>query len=208
MKIQLLLLALFQMHAWAGNKVGNGGDVVFCKSKKSWEILDFHEARQNKLEIVSSPEKDPYAIVKKRLEPLESLAPALHKQYLRRLGKLADDIEFREAIELTDVKDSVHAFIGKGCKIQQAAIRLGFPQYNKGKQFVIDKDLWGKLSSTEKAGLLLHEMFYEHVSKLGITDSRPVRQFVSFMFSNQSKSISKAAFWAKMNEWGVPIYPQ
>ncbi len=208
MKYIVIFFALFSEFSFAGNRVGNGGDIVFCEKQRSYEILDFHEARLNSVVVSKSKKSDPYKIVKERLELLKPLAPALHKQYTRRLKSLRSDIEFRESIDLTDVKDSLHAFLGKGCKVKQAALRLGYPKYNKGKRFVFDKGLWGKLKANEQAGLLMHEIFYEHVFKLGLKDSRPVRQFVAFLFSEKINSISKPKFWANINEWGVPIYPQ
>lgn len=207
MKVLILIALLTGPLALAGNRVGNGGDVVFCEKANSWEILDFHEARLNSVEITASGKSDPWVIMGERLKTIKQLAPKLYAQYSRRLKTMKSDIEFRDNVELTDVEDSLHAAVKKGCRVQQAALRVGFPKYNKDKPFVISNDLWKKLSANEQAGLLMHELIYEHFYKLGVKDSRPVRQFVSLVFSEKMNNMNKQMFWAQINEWGVPVYP-
>lgn len=207
MKTGILILLITGFWAVAGNRVGNGGDVVFCKDTNSWELLDFHEARLNSVKLEVSDKLDPWEIAKDRLKPLETLAPKLYRQYSRRLESMRSDVEFKDHVKLTNIKDSLHTFVKKGCNVQQAALGLGFSMGNDKKAFVVSSDLWKKLSANEQAGLLMHELFYEHFFKLGIKNSRPVRQFVSLMFSSKINELTRPDFWAKVNKWDVPIYP-
>lgn len=97
---------------------------------------------------------------------LPNLKPTANKQTLlpedrRRVKTIVDEIDFRDGVALTDVEDSMHVMLPAGCKLQQIAIRQNVPVPNS-KRFLIDKKLWGALAPRDRAGLILHEIIYEH----------------------------------------------
>lgn len=204
--IPFTTLLLTAMVSWAGNKVGNGGDVVVCPESKS--VLDLYEAKSNGAELREFSENLSHSqIIKDRLEKLKEKAPVLGSQYLRRLETMQTEIDFKSDVELADVKDSAHAFIGKDCKLFQIAIRKGYVPEESQKRFLIRQDLWEQIDETNKAALLTHEIIYEHLSKLGVSDSRPARQMVSKIFSKNFDKESKGSFWEFIASLKVPIYP-
>lgn len=186
-----------------GNKVGNGGDGVFCKDTKPSEgqLLDFYEADVK----FKTALKDHNAVVKERFEELQKIAPKLGAQYLNRLKDIESEFDFKSNIELTDIKDSKHLFKpgAKDCEILQIVIRKRSTTLDD-KRFLVRQDLWDKLPVTDKAGLISHEIIYEHFMKLGATDSIKARTLNRYLYLDK---MDKKKFWDLVQELEIPIYP-
>lgn len=139
------------------------------------------------------------------MSKLKEVAPKLWEQYSKRVNNIYNEIDFKEDVTLTDIPDSNHSFLpkDKSCKTLQVAIRNNFIQPNE-KRFIVRKDLWEKFDNYNKAGLIMHELIYEHFSALGESDSQKARKFNSFIFS---KEFSAKEFWAYIKNLQVAIYP-
>lgn len=164
-------------------------------------MLDFYEAG-----LTLKPSEKPHEkIAEEQLGRLKSLHTKLAEQYLSRLKQLSAEIDFKDDVELTDLEDSKHLFkpLSGKCSVTQIAIRRSRPLDGE-KRFVIRKDLWAKLSETDRAGLLVHEIVYEHVSKLGEEDSRKARRLTALLFS---PDLTHERFWKFIREAKLPIYP-
>src|SRR5690606_34785800 len=100
------------------NRIGNGGNVVVCKD--SIEVLDFYEASTSIKFPVNSQHLDYQAIAEDVFKRLKSVSPKLSSQYLERLKTIVHEIEFKDGVALTDVKDSFHAFKpeDKNCEVK------------------------------------------------------------------------------------------
>ncbi|OFZ29329.1 MAG: hypothetical protein A2622_07895 [Bdellovibrionales bacterium RIFCSPHIGHO2_01_FULL_40_29] len=199
----LLVFTLSGSTALANNKIGNGGNVVLCKIQKtsSVELLDFYEVSTK----IQTTESDAFKIAEKQLQRLKIVAPKLAAQYLQRLAGMQADIDYRNNISLTTVSDSLHLFkpLDSNCEVVQIAIRK--PQTAKDeKHFLIREDLWKNLSPSHQAGLLTHEIIYEHFSKLGEKNSIKARKLNRYIFGENLKSDS---FWKFIQELEIPIYP-
>lgn len=209
-KLFFFCICFFSMSLQANtNKVGNGGDAVVCSSDKnseiiSAELLDFYENKNEKIEK-NNIEKDPYQIAQSQFDKLKGVAPKLFKQYQNRLQQIKDEIEFKNNIKLTEIEDSLHAFqpISENCKIIQIAIKKD-QVIAQEKRFLIREDLWKKMSPSHQAGLLTHEIIYEHLAKLGEVDSIKARKLNAYLYANE---INKNDFWIYMKTLKVPIYP-
>jgi hypothetical protein len=206
MKINILfaLISLFSLSTFAnGNRVGNGGDIVVCPGTK--EILDFYEnagAVRN-----FSTENTIDKVLEQVFKNLERLSPRQAKQYKNRASEFISDTEFKTGVALTDIKDSKHVFEpkDKNCSVQQIAIRRNEPDLN-GKRFVVDQTLWNQLSPRGQAGLILHEVIYEHLFKLGEEDSVRARKLNAYLFSNKVFADSQDIYWKFIKDLNVPIY--
>jgi hypothetical protein len=198
---KIFVLTVLVSPAIAQNKVGNGGDVVDCK-KANTKLLDFYEAKID----FKTKEKNHIVIAEGYITNLKETAPRLATQYLNRLKTIESEIDFKTDVKLTDIKDSLHLYepISKDCKIYQIAIRRAMVVGDE-KRFIIRKDLWNKLSPSHKAGLLTHEIIYEHLAKLGESDSIKVRKLNVHLFSKDAK---KEDFWKLIKDLELPIYPQ
>lgn len=185
------------------NKVGNGGDVISCKEsgKSDVKLLDFYEADLSP----QSAEADPFKVAAQKIDLIKEIAPRLHDIYSKRLKNLNGEIDYKADVELTDIPDSKHLFVpaAKDCKVLQIAIRKAKVDGTE-KRFLIQKSLWDQLNSANKAGLLIHEIIYEHLSKMGEEDSRKARKINAYIFNDK---IDKKEFWNYITKLEVPLYP-
>lgn len=204
--ITLAILVPAASHAGGGDWVGNGGNVVACETNgkvTKADLLDFYETGMSLKERSGNYE----AIALERVTRLKELAPKLAEQYARRLESLKSEWSIREGVKLTKIEDSKHAFEpeDKNCAVQQTVVRL--PELTDGKRFLVNKKFWAALSETGKAGLLMHEVVYEHFFKLGAKDSRKARQFVILMFTEKFDKMNSGDFWLYIKDLKVPVYP-
>ncbi|KYG61622.1 hypothetical protein AZI86_18130 [Bdellovibrio bacteriovorus] len=183
--------------------MGNGGDIVVCP--KSQDILDFYEnagaVRAFKTE--GTREK----VLEEVFRNLERLSPRQAKQYKTRASEFMDDTEFKKDVALTDIKDSKHLFTPKekDCSVQQIAIRRK-EKGLEGKRFIVDETLWNQLSPRGQAGLIMHEVIYEHLYKLGEEDSVRARKLNAYLFSNKVFADSQDSYWRFITDLNLPIY--
>jgi hypothetical protein len=183
--------------ALANNKVGNGGNVVVCA--RETRLLDFYEN-----DLKPSSKGDPIQIAEEAVGKVSVTAPKIATLYREKVKGFLNRVEFKEGIALTALPDSLHLFspLPKSCRVEQIAIRRAKPIGGE-KDFLIRKDLWDQISPADKAGLILHEVIYEHLSALGETDSRGARKLNAYFFS----SAATKDFWRTVKELRVSIYP-
>lgn len=203
MKNWMIIIALFSWSSvFAQNRVGNGGDVVKCKD--SIQLLDFYESGRP---LVSFENNDYKTVLRKVVERLERVNPKQAKQYKKRAQEIESEIDFKENIELVDISDSHHLFkpASGDCKILQAAVRKNYSMKDKSR-FIINQTLWGQLNEVHKAGLLMHEIVYEHFYKLGEKDSIKARQFVALYFSPEFETMKVNDYFKALRDAKIPIY--
>lgn len=199
MKQGFVLLFLSLSCLADGNRVGNGGNVVICPDRS--ELLDFYESP---LSLQKFSGADHAEILRAALARLQKINPRLTKQYQQRSEQVLASLDARKGISLTDVKDSKHLFkpTDQSCRIQQVATRKALSPQGEPR-FVIDQDSWERLSPTHQAGLIVHEVVYEHLFKLGEGDSIKARQLTALIFSEE---LSSEKFWKTIKDLKIPIY--
>jgi hypothetical protein len=188
------------------SSTGSSGNVVECKptlnqKKNIVRLLDFYEH-----DLAPKIEgDDPYKIAENTLTRIATISPALATQYRERLQTIRAEIELKANVKLSSIDDSHHLFrpSQKNCKIRQVAIRRRDPIGDE-KRFLVSKDLWDRLDPVNQAGLLVHEIAYEHLSKLGEEDSSKARKINAMLFSGKMEG---EKFWATIKELRLPIYP-
>jgi len=104
-----------------------------------------------------------------------------------------------------NAKDSLHAFEPNGCKSRQTIIRRAV--FDGNKRFAVNKALWDALSARDQAGMIMHEVIYEHFSKLGEEDSRKARKLNALLFSPELDEMNEGKFWLFVKKLEVPLYP-
>ncbi len=204
----ILLIAVSVLPAWAGNRVGNGGDVVVCeKDHKRARLLDFYEMESSDKALVRFKSESADTILHERIDQLRKVAPKLAEQYSKRAESLQKEMQFKTGIALTDVQDSEHAYLPdeSGCSLRQIVIRQNVPVADK--QFLVDQKLWNELSPGGRAGLIMHEVVYEHFYKLGETTSAKARRLNGLIFSPDLAAMSPGKFWLFVKNLEVPLYP-
>jgi hypothetical protein len=203
----VLCLLLIGQQAFAQNRVGNGGDGILCEKegeKPKAELLDFYESSQKRIETEA-----PYAeVVEARLKALEKVSGGgLGETLLKRWKAMKNEIEWKKDIELVDVQDSKHLFTpsDKNCKLKQIALRRAEAASTQ-KRFVIDETFWNQMAPVSQAGLLMHELVYEHFFKLGETDSVKARTMNAYVFSPDLESGGPEGYWKLIQSLKIPIY--
>lgn len=186
----------------SGDRVGNGGDVVKCKNYV--EILDLYEVSEALKNFKEKSHKDILTAV---LENLKSKNAVQAQQYMEKVKTFFENVEFRTDISLADIDDSKHVYLPKSseCNLLQIAIRKNAAS-KVTKQFIIDQDMWKQLSERSKASLVLHEIIYEHLFKLGETDSVKARMLNAYMFSERAFTDGPKEHWELIKSLKLPIY--
>jgi hypothetical protein len=203
---KLFILSCFLMvtPAVASNKVGNGGNIVLCDPNNINQnsLLDFFEA---KLEVSSEKEHEALSIARATVKKLGTIAPALAEHFQSRLNSVMNEIEWIEASDLSSIDDSHHYLVPRGCQVVQAAIRQTI-KLSSEKRFLIQKEAWDALNPTHQAGLLMHELIYEYLAKVGETNSMKARKLNAFIFN--PAATTKKDFWVFVQKLELPIYPR
>lgn len=207
MKIFFLLILSSAIHAQTntlmtnGNGVGNGGDLVICND--SLELLDFVEARMKGEKLILSESIEYKAQVQKVISRLQALDEKLFKQYSKVFSTIDHRLKFIPNASFRDVPDSLEIALPKGCRIEQAAI-----QRFEGKKNLINisQDLWSKMSSSTKAGLILHEIIYEHFILMGEKNSIKARAFNAFLNSEKATQFDRKRFVQYCRDMGIRLY--
>ncbi len=208
MKMILILLSLTTMlyaqdKLSNGNGVGNGGDAVVCKD--SIEILDFAEARlMKKFTIIPQVKNLEFMeLAKQRVAKLKTLDMRLFEQYTKVLGSISHRIVFIDNAQFRDIPDSFEFAIPQGCKLEQLAIQ----QEIDGKTMIhISKSLWDRMDSLNKAGLVLHEIIYEHLLATGEVNSIKARGLNGLIFSKSIENMNSRAFKEYLKASGIKNY--
>lgn len=186
-----------------GNGVGNGGDVVVCKDHT--EILDFVESRLMKqFMIIPTVKKIEFVeLARQRVAKIKNLDKRLFEQYSKVLSTISSRIVFIENAQFRDIPDSFEIAIPKDCKLEQLAIQ----QEIDGKIMIhISKILWDKLDNVNKAGLILHEIIYEHLLVTGEVNSIKARRLNALFFSKEIERFKYTDYQNRIRSLGIKIY--
>ncbi len=208
MKIFLIVFS-FTFHLYAqeklsnGNGVGNGGDAVVCSEQV--ELLDFVESRlMKRYTIISDSKKLAFMeLAKERVATLKGLDARLFEQYSKVLSTFTDRLVFIENAQFRDIPDSFEIAIPAGCKLEQLAIQQ---EIDNKTMIHISKKLWEKMDVVNKAGLILHEIIYEHLLTTGEVNSIKVRKLNSLIFSGDIDKMTAGDFKKVLRNLGVKIY--
>lgn len=206
MKITLTIFLLYSSSLFAvnGNEVGNGGDVVICEGAAPI-LLDYYEGgKLYKYQINDMPKLVWKKQIQHILKKLKVKSEKLNKQYNLMYKGIERRLVFLDNAKLRDVKDSYEIHLPKNCEIKQIAIQR--KDIDGIVKIHIDKDLWGKLSETHKAGLILHEIIYEHFLSLGEKNSIKARRLNSYLASKQIDGDTQKKFKDFLKKFRIPFY--
>ena len=155
----------------AGERVGNGGDVVVCENQVL--MLDYAEVYGKDISYEKSGK--PKDIVEYYLSRVAKEVDYKLQRALRRTtDKLIKGIELKEQgqnqsqytrftpNELSNLGDEGYFEIPIGCHIEQLIIR-NRQHDSLSSEFIINKRLWEKMSDYQKAVAVLHEAYYVHM---------------------------------------------
>lgn len=185
-RLLAIVLALSATPALADQR-GNGGDVVVCHDAQgaitTVELLDFYEGRSRlgfQVDLASGAtwqEKLAGALAK-----IAVVDPDRAASYRDFAARFEVDTHFWAGVELTDIPDSAHIAIPRGCAIAQIAIQRE-PTFPEEKYYTVSKDLWELLDEAGKAGLVLHEIVFREALARGHANSIQTRYYNALVTS-------------------------
>lgn len=196
--LKAILASLILMtNAYAGDRAGNGGDVLVCNTRQrpAIQFFDIYEAQSKGFELELN-EVSIYSNLKKAIARLAVIDKVNAEEIEKGIEAFANDIMMYERGEsrylqvttfsndmLIDIQDTIETTIPRECEIQQLVIHNKSPFW-RGKPFTIAKKLWDKLSVKDKSMAVIHEALYIHFSSKGWNDSRFVRHLNSVLNSS------------------------
>ena len=227
MKLFFTLLFLFPALAFAqgesagnGNEGGNGGDVVICRYGHRMErpiLLDYFEKRRMPYLGNSN---DAFEKVRFVLKKISAHDPIRARLYEEGLANFIAESFFIENTSLPDVRDEgwipMHSRrrLARKCLKRQIVIQVWSPHFKenyqswkdlRSKRYFIDKILWDKLDSSNKAGLILHElMVREGINLIGTRDTQNIRMMNRYWSSSTIELDSTDEYEYKMNLLDFP----
>lgn len=191
----VFLCSISIVPAYAGGfETGNGGGGVVCRtpsgSVESVELFDVYEGRTLRrqgvdLGAVSLSVDEKVEMAMKRLERLSPLRAALYRQ---EYGTFFSETLFLKGSQLVLIPDADPVAMPAGCAIEQLAVQR-VPLFPEDKRYVIDQDLWDRLDSDGKAGLILHELIYREAIQYGHTKSVFARYLNMKLLSNEIENV-------------------
>jgi hypothetical protein len=182
----LSVLLVSSLPLWAGDKVGNGGDVIVCPDQRTI-ILDIFQGKQDWgfEEIPRGGTRT--QIITDTLNKFMMTDPLISQKLLSRamelekeLAQLEQSEEYKSKLvkltknELVNISDEGVAELPPGCQIVQAATQIQMPFPGEVK-FTFQKKTWQSLDTDVQASLILHEVIYEHMIFVGEYYSRSAR---------------------------------
>jgi hypothetical protein len=180
----LLFISTFSL---AGDRAGNGGDVLVCPAKNDPServvFLDSYEAQARGFSMTLSGESldkkvqfafDTFGQIDllgrfELMTIVSQLIKDINVYEQKNDAKLMDT--FFSNDELTDLHDSFEITIPTGCFIKQLIIFKSM-RFSSDKSFIISKRYWDQLSEDQKAFAVIHEALYVYFFKRGWNDSR------------------------------------
>lgn len=186
-KLFIFFLVALTNQAFAGGDKGHGGIVVECGDQV--ELADFHEVRvlpglSSKIQIVQY-KGDHFEIARQKLEEYSKIISKdrFHKFYRKELDQLKNVNWMQDSLYWNSTDDLGIFPNDKKCNEPVNVIHYFEKDYIFGNQSLFDR-----MSTTAKAGLLVHEVLYSYhrmISK-DIKSSLMARRANAILFSNLS----------------------
>lgn len=187
MKSIFLTAVLFlSIPAWAGDKVGNGGDVIVCPDQRTI-LLDIFQGKEDWGFETIERSGTRAQIIADTLMKFQTTDPVIAQRFLARAQEIENEISMLEQNEqhksklvkltkneLVNISDEGVAELPPGCEMVQAATQVQAPFPGEVK-FTFQKATWLSLDPDVQASLILHEVIYEHMISVFEYSSRSTR---------------------------------
>lgn len=165
MKVIILMsIAIIALQSQAGGSVNNGGSGVYCDNKQEVELFDYFEARTLRgIQIDLGGNNLNYMEkVKLALSRIKNLDPFYYNKFTIGVEHFLSETKFISNANLTPIPDIESPVLPIDCHIKQIAIQK-LPLFPGDSYFLIDQNLWDRMSEDSKAGLVLHEIIYRQI---------------------------------------------
>ncbi|WP_408097191.1 hypothetical protein ACJVC5_19330 [Peredibacter sp. HCB2-198] len=198
----------------AGDRVGNGGDVIVCPTQRTVVLDIFQGGEDWGFEPVTREGTRP-EIIAATLKEFSSVDSVIAAKFLARALEIEKEISELERSsqkrsklvkfttnDLINISDEGIAELPSGCEIVQAATQNQSPFPGEVK-FTFQKDIWLSLDKDVQTSLILHEVVYEHMIEMGELSSRSARYMNAALHSGHLSNVKEymevSSFFAYKN---------
>lgn len=196
---------------FAGERVGNGADVVVCENEPAnrLRLLDLYERDvlfRFKPLLLDSGSSDPVSLAKhvlqKQLGSLDPYRLSLYSAWIESFFLEALD---SDQAQLTDIEDSGILIVPRGCFVTQLVIQRE-PIFGDDPRYLVNDQLFKDLTLEHQAAVLVHEAVYREVIPNSPTSSVNVRGFIALIFSVRLSDMTQDAYDKFLRTRGFAVY--
>ncbi|AHZ85119.1 hypothetical protein Bb109J_c2429 [Bdellovibrio bacteriovorus] len=216
-KKSLLPLILFSFagslaHAGfiGGDEKGNGGSVIYCENRfesQRYEVLDLFEAREIQTFEMDVIEGIEYKkILREMIARLADINPTRASLYYSFLETFDREALFLKGTEFTDIPDRGWGALPKGCTLVQGAVQYKRPSI-KGHRYYFNKDVWDRMTNTQRSALVLHEFIYREglQPENNFQTSNGVRLMNGFLHSTMMRDVTLPQYIDLLQRSGLQL---
>lgn len=175
---------------------GNGGDAIICLTpdkQETVEVLDLFEQRTvygktlwTTINLSDSEEQILEKVIYRIENRYGNYGIALRRLYMEFWSK----VQFGHWAALRDIDDEGRLVIPENCQLKQLAVQFTGPSSRSMSEFyMLNSQLWFKLSVIQRSGLILHELIYRTYlmkhPEMEFPNSQEIRKAVSVFMSDE-----------------------
>ncbi|MCX6124405.1 MAG: hypothetical protein NTV34_06600 [Proteobacteria bacterium] len=177
----------------AGNRVGNGADVLVCENKKDVLVDLFERDERFGMKAVREERPTGYSPVSYLQSILREQLQDLDPERYLRLARQADEF-WSETKRLSnpiliDIDDAGVIFLPYGCHLEQLFVQI-VPTFTSEARYYVNLDRFDNLSLENQSAAILHELLYRELIPFSPDNSIPIRTLTALIFSNDLNEYS------------------
>jgi hypothetical protein len=188
--IILFFILTLCLSAFAGDRKGNGADLVVCPDKVT--LLDFYESDLQEFNWKGTEQE----LVIFLMNKISKLSPGRFNNYNDMVNSFYNESNFVKESELGPIADSgnIKKPLPAECNLVQGVIQKHIIFGNE-KRYLINKVQWDKLNTINKAGIIFHELVYRELQSL---ESSKIRHFNYWLFSTGLDGVDSNEFYVNL----------
>lgn len=190
----LLFVVTFSLAsaAFAGEKAGNGGKIVICPGRGP-EVLDYQRAKNEfgLAPIADVAGKDAFEKTRALIARLKTVNPTRAAIYAEWLKTFLAEADFISDADFPETMDTNHIAYCRGGTVRQA-ITQRRPLSSFEKRYLVNGDLWKKLSPFQSALLIFHELAVREAIAYGYDSADGAARFNAMIFAKDFAQFTPA----------------
>jgi hypothetical protein len=197
----LFLFVFFIQTSFAGDSKGNGGNALVCldeNSKNHLLALDHYEAIINYgADIPGDESMEELELALNLIDRLESLGRHRYQRMRLAAQNFYNYVKWVD-FPLGKIEDIGNYSIPFDCKLYQV-VNQNRKILPRDKKYLIEKNIWSKLSKRDRAVLIIHEILYFEAP--GKT-SEAIREFNSFLIADKLRDFTSMEYISFLKNHG------
>jgi hypothetical protein len=177
----------------AGNRVGNGADVLVCENKREVLVDLFERDERFGMKAVSGDrptDNNPVTYLQDILrKQLKKLDPERYLRLARQAEEFWSETNKLSNSVLIDIDDAGVIFLPLGCHLEQLIVQV-VPTFKSEARYYINTERFNALSLEHQSAAILHELLYRELIPFSPDNSIPIRTLTALIFSTELNEYS------------------